>query len=128
MPMAPRSWRAALALLVLGPGSAVAADQCAVNDLAIDVWPRRVHGPRSSCFRRAPGEGCDEHRPTAGHHGIRGFTWRFHDRSDQERLFTAVYEGDLPEVQRLLVSPSVDVNAPVRSDRRSSLIDIAAAA
>jgi ankyrin repeat protein len=48
-------------------------------------------------------------------------------KNDQERLFAAVYHGDLREVERLLRSSTVDVNAPVRSDLRRSLIDVAAA-
>jgi ankyrin repeat protein len=47
-------------------------------------------------------------------------------RDDQERLFIAVADGDLAEVERMVSSPTVDLNAPMRSDLRRSLIDIAA--
>jgi len=148
--MGPRSWGAALALLVFGPAGAFAADQCTVNDLVIDVWdgPAKYMsgGPVALSTTQANATTIIRNAPViAGSTASRGVPPsaaaaaplsglkpaprppRPAPKNDQERLFTAVFEGDLAEVQRLLRSPTVDVNAPARSDLRRSLIDVAAA-
>jgi hypothetical protein len=126
MTMAPRSWRAALVLLVFGPTGAFAADQCTVSDLAIGVWDgpaeymgggpvafatpqvkvavKIVKPPVTTGSAASPGDST-----TAGGAvpmpGIKPAPKppRPVPKNDQERLFTAVYEGDLPEVRRLRV-------------------------
>jgi ankyrin repeat protein len=149
MKMGSRSWHAAFALLVLGPAGAFAADQCMVNDLIVNVWDGpakyisgqvaftapQVNVKVTTIIGKAPVTARLVATPgvpttAVGAAPTSGLTPapkppRPVPKNDQERLFTAVYEGDLEEVQRLLRLPTVDVNAPARSDLRRSMIDVA---
>jgi ankyrin repeat protein len=150
MKMGPRSWRAALALLAIATVAASAADQCTVNDLAIGVPDGRAKylgfGPMAltppqvkvttiirSVGPLAAGSAASPEVSTAtvGSASMPGLKpaprpARPVPKNDQERLFAAVFDGDLAAVERLLRSSAVDVNAPARSDLRRSLIDVAA--
>ncbi|MDP9007778.1 MAG: hypothetical protein M3N91_03560 [Pseudomonadota bacterium] len=142
------SWRAALAFLAVAPVVGSAADQCKVDDQVVGVWdgaakymggPVAITAPQvkvTTVIVKPPvitGSAASPGDSTTagGAASMSGLQLsprppRPVPKNDQERLFTAVYEGDLAEVQRLLHSPTVDVNAPSRSDLRSSLIDVAA--
>lgn len=137
-------WRFSLALFALGSVAAPAADRCSVSEMVIGVpdgpaaWvrgvpqaltapPVQVHlttihrsaGMLSAAAVPAPAAPPPTSKPAAR-------APRPAPQNDQERLFTAVFDGDLEQVRRLLHSPSIDVNAPARSDMRRSLIDVAA--
>jgi ankyrin repeat protein len=144
------SWCVALALLAVPPVVGSAADQCQVSDLVIGIsdgpakylggGPVAFTGPQvkvmTTTILKPPGAtrsaASSGNATTAG--GAAPMSAlkpaprppRPVPKNDQERMFAAVYEGDLAEVQRLLRSPAVDVNAPSRSDLRGSLIDLAA--
>jgi len=143
------SWCAALAFLAVAPVLGSAADQCKVDDQVVGVWdgaakyigggPVAITAPQVKVttvivkppVTTGPAASPGDSTTAGGAASMSGLQPsprppRPVPKNDQERLFTAVYEGDLAEVQRLLRSPAVDVNAPSRSDRRSSLIDVAA--
>lgn len=150
MKMGPKSWRAVLVLLAVATTATSAADQCTVSELAIGVPDGRAKyltggpnaltqpqvkmttitrsvGPVAAGSARSPGVSA----ATVGSAPMPGLKPaarppRPVPKNDQERLFAAVFDGDLAAVDRLLRSPAVDVNAPARSDLRRSLIDVAA--
>jgi uncharacterized protein len=148
MTMKQTSWCAALAFLAVVPLMGSAADQCKVDDRVVGVRDgaaEYIGGPVAitasqvkvtAVIGKPPLTTGSAASPagstTAG--GAASMSGlppsprppRPVPKNDQERLFTAVYEDDLAEVQRLLPSPTVDVNAPSRSDLRTSLIDVAA--
>jgi ankyrin repeat protein len=141
------SWCLALALLAIAPGVGSAANQCTVSDGVVGV----PDGPAKYLGIGPVGLAAPQVRVTTIHKHA-GSTVsastqglpnpqlnsprsqprfapkpaRPEPKNDQERLFNAVYDGDLAAVLRLLRSRAVDVNAPERSDLRSSLIDSAA--
>jgi ankyrin repeat protein len=130
-------------LLLLAPVFAPAAERCSVSELVLGVpdgpaaWvaggfqavvPPVVH---ITTVTHSAGIGASAtslptltQPPTA--RGSAAPRPRDPGHTDQERLFAAAFYGDLPQVQRLLSSPSVNVNAPARSPMRASLIDAAA--
>ncbi len=139
--------RGTLALWLAAPAAAFAAELCTVDEVAFNApyqpGPSALHsiaaeppqvkvmtvirsaGPvvaGSAAAAATPGAAAPP-APAAGSAPRRP---RPPPQNDQERLFTAVADGDLAEVQRLLNSPAVDVNAPLRSGLRRSLIDTAA--
>jgi ankyrin repeat protein len=143
-----RSWRAAV-VLVLAPLASPAEDRCTVSDWVIGV----PDGPAKYVFGGGPiqlippqakinagvrtvertvqgSSSADAMAVTASppKSGVKPPPRppAPQPKNDQERLFVAVYEGNLAEVERLLRSPAIDVNAPYRSDQRRSLIDVAA--
>jgi uncharacterized protein len=142
------SWCLALALLGMAPEVGSAADQCKVNDLVVEVpdGPAKYFGSGPIAFaaplarvttvihKRAASTGSATSAQSLNPAGDAPTSQRQfapkparpEPKNDQERLFNAVYDGDLAQVQRLLRSRSVDVNAPARDDLRSSLIDLAA--
>jgi ankyrin repeat protein len=145
-PIGPCSWGAPLALFALVSISAAAADRCSVSEFAVGVPDGRaawvVGGIGSmpppvvqiTTVHRSVVAATAVTAPTPAPAPAPGSTTRNPPRrppraephNDQERLFAAVFDGDLERVRRLLDSPSVDVNAPARSDLRRSLIDVAA--
>ena len=135
--------RALLGLLALVSITAAAAARCPVSDLAVGVPDGRASSVFGAAQSMAPPvlQITTVHR-SAGTPVVAAVVPnrtsassarkpaprppRPELRNDQERLFAAVYEGDLERVRRLLKSPSIDVNAPARRDLRRSLIDVAA--
>ena len=147
--MRQTSWCASLAFLAVAPGVVCAADQCKVNDLVVQVpdGPSKYMGGAPVALSAPPAKVLTVIVKPPGTAGsaavgasttaagaaapISGFKFapkppRPVPKNDQEALFNAVYYGELADVQRLLRSSAVDVNAPARSDRRNSLIDMAA--
>jgi hypothetical protein len=123
MEIGSRAWRALLVLSISGT-AAYGADQCAVSELAIGVpdGPAKylTGGPIALAqpqVKVTP--------PSSGPKPVRRPP-RPVPKNDQERLFAAVFAGELAAVERLLHSGAIDVNAPARSDLRRSLIDVAA--
>jgi ankyrin repeat protein len=150
MKIGPRSWRGALAIFSIAAAATSVADQCTVSDLAIGVPDGRAKyltggpvaanqpqvkvttitrsvGPIVAGSTEMPGAsaGTVGAAPTPGLKPAPRPP-RPVPKNDQERLFAAVFEGDLARVERLLSSSAVDVNAPARNDLRRSLIDVAA--
>jgi uncharacterized protein len=140
------SWCIALAFVAFAPVVASAADQCKVNDTIVGIWTGsanyigggpvgltapQVQVPIRDVILKPPGVAASASSgasasPGAPTNSSAAGPPRPEPKNDQQRLFNAVYDGKLAQVQRLLRSTSVDVNAPARSDRRNSLIDLAA--
>ena len=139
----PGLWRASLALLALGSMPAAAADRCPASDLVIGVpdgraaWvfggAQAIMSPQmqvvTAIHRSVGSVAAGSAAPTPAAMLTRKPAQRPprpEPQTDQERLFAAVFAGDLERVRRLLRSPSIDVNAPARSTLRTSLINVAA--
>jgi ankyrin repeat protein len=143
-PIGPSSWGAPLALFALVSISAAAAERCSVSEFAVGVPDGRAAWVVGGIGSMPPPvvRTTTVHRSVVAAAAVTAPTPtpapgpttrnppprppRAEPHNDQERLFAAVFDGDLERVRRLLGSPSIDVNAPARSDLRRSLIDVAA--
>ncbi|MGO8974323.1 MAG: ankyrin repeat domain-containing protein [Steroidobacteraceae bacterium] len=130
-------WRVLL-LCIAGASSASPLHECVANDdllhLNRGLWlPGSIESPapakavRSEVRRSAQGAtGGVNASPAPEPPRIVPRPARPVPVNDQQRLFFAVYDGDLPRVQALLNSPDVDVNASYDALAKTSLINVAA--